>query len=226
MSVVLLTEPFSGGGSGSGTVTSVDVVGGTTGLTTSGGPVTTAGVITLGGILNVANGGTGTATPALVAGTNVTITGTWPNQTINSSGGGGSGTVTTVSVVSANGLAGTVANPTTTPAITLSTSVTGILKGNGTAISAATANTDYQSPIVLTTTGSSGAATFNGTTLNIPQYTGGGGGGGPILESQIVISQNYTLTSNTNGLSISPVTVATGYAVTVPTGQLWAIWNI
>jgi hypothetical protein len=51
--------------------------------------------------------------------------------------GGGSGTVTTVSVVSANGLAGTVANPTTTPAITLSTSITGMLKGNGTAISAA-----------------------------------------------------------------------------------------
>jgi len=40
------------------------------------------------GTLPVANGGTGTTTPALVAGTNVTITGTWPNQTINSSGGG------------------------------------------------------------------------------------------------------------------------------------------
>jgi len=51
------------------------------------------------------------------------------------------------------------------------------------------------------------------------------GSGGPILESQIVISQNYTLTSNTNGFSVSPVTVATGYAVTVPTGQVWAIWN-
>jgi hypothetical protein len=89
MSVVLITEPVSGGGGGSGTVTSVDVVGGTTGLTTSGGPVTTAGVITLAGILAVANGGTGTATPGLVAGTNVTITGTWPNQTINASGGGG-----------------------------------------------------------------------------------------------------------------------------------------
>jgi hypothetical protein len=42
------------------------------------------------GILPVANGGTGTATPSLVAGTNVSITGTWPNQTINASGGGGS----------------------------------------------------------------------------------------------------------------------------------------
>jgi len=55
----------------------------------------------------------------------------------------GTGTVTSVSVVSANGLAGTVATSTTTPAITLSTTVTGLLKGNGTAISAAVANTDY-----------------------------------------------------------------------------------
>jgi hypothetical protein len=44
------------------------------------------------GIVAVANGGTGTATPSLVAGTNVTITGTFPNQTINSSGGGGGST--------------------------------------------------------------------------------------------------------------------------------------
>ena len=41
-----------------GTVTSVDVSGGTTGLTTSGGPVTTSGTITLAGTLAVANGGT------------------------------------------------------------------------------------------------------------------------------------------------------------------------
>lgn len=43
------------------------------------------------GILPIANGGSGTATPGLVAGTNTTITGTWPNQTINSTGGGGGG---------------------------------------------------------------------------------------------------------------------------------------
>jgi len=48
---------FSGPGSGS--VTSVDVSGGTTGLTTSGGPVTSSGTITLAGTLAVANGGTG-----------------------------------------------------------------------------------------------------------------------------------------------------------------------
>jgi hypothetical protein len=56
---------------------------------------------------------------------------------------GASGTVQTVSVVSANGFTGTVANPTTTPAITLTTSITGVLKGNGTAISAAVSGTDY-----------------------------------------------------------------------------------
>lgn len=43
----------------SGAVTSVDVSGGTTGLTTSGGPVTSSGTITLGGTLGVPNGGTG-----------------------------------------------------------------------------------------------------------------------------------------------------------------------
>ncbi len=52
---------------------------------------------------------------------------------------GSVGTVLSVSVVSANGFAGSVANPTTTPAITVSTSVTGILKGNGTAVAAAVA---------------------------------------------------------------------------------------
>lgn len=44
--------------------------------------------------LPVSSGGTGTSTPSLVAGTNVTITGSWPNQTISASGGGGSSTLT------------------------------------------------------------------------------------------------------------------------------------
>jgi len=39
------------------------------------------------GTLTVARGGTGTATPSIVGGTNVTVTGTWPNQTIASAGG-------------------------------------------------------------------------------------------------------------------------------------------
>lgn len=42
-----------------GTVTSVNVSGGTTGLSFSGGPVTSSGTITMAGTLGVANGGTG-----------------------------------------------------------------------------------------------------------------------------------------------------------------------
>ena len=45
-----------------GTVTSVAVSGGTTGLTTSGGPITTTGTITLAGTLALTNGGTGATT--------------------------------------------------------------------------------------------------------------------------------------------------------------------
>lgn len=50
---------------GTGTVTSVDVSGGTTGLTTSGGPVSTTGTITIAGTLIAANGGTGIASYAI-----------------------------------------------------------------------------------------------------------------------------------------------------------------
>jgi len=47
---------------GTGTVTSVAVSGGTTGLTTSGGPITSSGTITIAGTLAAANGGTGQTT--------------------------------------------------------------------------------------------------------------------------------------------------------------------
>src|SRR5271170_4664163 len=43
--------------------------------------------------LPVNQGGTGTTTPSLVAGTGITITGTWPDQTIAASGGGGGASV-------------------------------------------------------------------------------------------------------------------------------------
>lgn len=65
----------------------------------------------------------------------------------------GGGTVTSVTVTSSNGLAGVVTNPTTTPSIALSTTVTGVLKGNGTAISAATSGTDYSAGTSALATG-------------------------------------------------------------------------
>jgi len=58
---------------GTGTVTSVNASGGTTGLSFTGGPITVSGTLTLGGTLAVANGGTG-ATNAATARTNLGAT--------------------------------------------------------------------------------------------------------------------------------------------------------
>jgi hypothetical protein len=133
----------------------------------------------------------------------------------NYAAGAGTGTVTSASVVGANGFAGTVATPTTTPAITLTTSISGMLKGSGGALAAATANTDFQSPISLTTVGSTGAATFSSNVLNIPNYsvagtvtsvaTGTGLTGGPITSSGtigidstvVTLTGTQTLTNKT-----------------------------
>ncbi len=80
--------------------------------------------------------------------------------------GSGGGTVTTVSVVSAHGLAGTVANASTTPAITLSTTINApALAGDGTSISAAT-TTGSGSTVVLATAPSISGATITTSTVN------------------------------------------------------------
>jgi hypothetical protein len=68
------------------------------------------------------------------------------------------GGVTSISVASANGFAGTSSGGNT-PTLTLSTSITGVLKGNGTAISAATAGTDFVLPGGALGTPSSGTLT-------------------------------------------------------------------
>jgi hypothetical protein len=69
-----------------GSVTSVDVSGGTTGLTTSGGPITTSGTITIAGTLAVANGGTG-ATDAANARLNLSAAALGANADITSMSG-------------------------------------------------------------------------------------------------------------------------------------------
>lgn len=53
--------------------------------------------------------------------------------------------VTAISVASSNGFTGTSSGGAT-PSLTLATSVNGVVKGNGTALSAATAGTDYLAP--------------------------------------------------------------------------------
>jgi len=134
------------------------------------------------GQLPVANGGTGTATPSIVAGTNVTVTGTWPNQTIAASGGGSPGGSTTevqynnagvfagITGATSNGTAltlvapvlGTPASATLTNAtgLPLTTGVTGILP-------AANGGTGVANNAAMTVTGSGNFAytrTLTGTT--------------------------------------------------------------
>ena len=52
---------------------------------------------------------------------------------------------------------------------------------------------------------------------------GGASAGGAIYENTDDITDNYTLTSGSNGMSVGPITLATGVTVTVPTGQRWVI---
>ena len=114
----------------------------------------------------------------------------------------GSGTVTSVSVVSANGLAGTSSGGAT-PALTLSTTITGLLKGNGTAISAATSGTDY-------------APATSGTSI---LYGNGAGG-----FSNVTVGTGLTFSAGTLSASTSaPITKTADF--TVGAGETWFINN-
>lgn len=115
----LLTQSSSGGG----TVTEVD-----TGTGLTGGPITTTGTIALDSKLAPLDT-LGTAGQSVRVNAGATALEYYTPSI-------GSGTVTSVSVASANGFAGTVANATTTPAITLSTTNTAgsVLFSDGTAL--------------------------------------------------------------------------------------------
>ena len=109
------------------------------------------------------------------------------------------GTVTAVSVNSANGLAGTSSGGAT-PALTLSTTVTGVLKGNGTTISAATAGTDY-------------AAATTGTSAQLLANNGSGG------FSNVTVGSGLNLATGT--LTAPSTMTYPGSGIANSTGSAW-----
>lgn len=115
----------------------------------------------------------------------------------------GSGSVTTVSVVSTNGFAGTVANATTTPAITLTTTISGLLKGNGTAMSAAVSGTDYVAP---------------GTTISTTAPLSGGGNLSTNRTITTSMSTNKLIGRSTAGTGVmEEITIGTGLSLSAGT---------
>lgn len=120
--------------------------------------------------------------------------------------GTASGTVTSVSVVTANGFAGTVATATSTPAITLTTSVTGVLKGNGTAISAA-ATSDIVAGYVVreTPSGTINSSNTSFTLANTPVS-----GTEMIFQNGLLLvaggAKDYTISTNTLTFITAPAT--------------------
>jgi hypothetical protein len=175
------------------------------------------------GTVAVANGGTGTATPALVAGTNVTITGTWPNQTVNSTAGG-SGTVTSVaaSVPAFLSITGSPITTSGTLAITYSGTALPIANG-GTGQTTASAAFNALSPItsvgdLIIGDGANSAArlaigangyvlTSNGTTAT---WVAAGSGSGTVtsITAGTGLTGGTITTSGTIALDTTAVTAA------------------
>ena len=60
------------------------------------------------------------------------------------------------------------------------------------------------------------AAEMNGATGAVPSN-------GVVYENGTTITNNYTMSTNKNGLSVGPITVASGYSVTVPANSRWVV---
>jgi hypothetical protein len=46
---------------------------------------------------------------------------------------------------------------------------------------------------------------------------------GAIIVNNTTVSENYTIATGTNGYSVGPITVGSGFSITVASGQRWVV---
>ena len=64
---------------------------------------------------------------------------------------------------------------------------------------------------------------FYKDTAGVVQKFTSAGAGGAIIINNTTIGVNYTVATGTNGFSVGPITISSGFAVTVASGQRWVV---
>lgn len=207
---------------GAGTVSSVNVSGGSTGLTTSGGPITTSGTITIGGTLGAGFGGTGLASYAV-------------GDILYASG------ATTLSKLAgvATGNALISGGVTTAPSwgkIGLTTHVTGTLGvgnggtgltavgGNGTILGSDGSANLYLSP-TITTTAATIAFARNGSNLELNLPNADASNRGTVSTTTQTFAGNKTFSGSITGGAGLTVTASASLAALYATGVQGSSWT-
>ena len=145
---------------------------------------------------------------ALTASTGISVSGTYPNFTITNTSPSSGGTVTSVGLSSATSGVTIGSTPITTSGTITLAIATATTSQNGLLSSADwTTFNAKQNAITLTTTGTSGAATLVGSTLNIPEYTLSGLGGVPTSRTLTINGTSYDLSANRTW-SVGTITTA------------------